>query len=214
MLLLAPLPGVDVLASKKLLVVGGQMTQLHWDDFGLRIDIPDNALPSGILAEIVVRVSTSGPYVYSSPDYWKLASSIYWISSTKDFINPIKLGIWHNIRKFKNSSQLRFVTASDEPQNGKYTFLKTSSDSYFDPKESYGYTFLNHFSAMGVESTEEQFSGCLYHRLSKADEVWEYSFLIYKESSEAVHEMVREHYSFLMPDFMILKIYMYMYSCC
>ena len=47
-------------------------------------------------------------------------------------------------------------------KNGKYTFLRTCSYSYFDPKDSYGYTILKYFSAMAVESTEEQFSGPLY----------------------------------------------------
>ena len=139
---LASLPGVEVLASTRVLVVGGQSSQLEWEEYGLTLDIPDNALPPGFLSEIRVRVSVSGPYVYPNSESWKLVSAVYWISSSKDFINPVQLGIWHNIRGLKNSSDLQVVTAKDTIQNGTYIFENVSEK--FILKDSFVYLNISH----------------------------------------------------------------------
>ena len=186
------LPGVEVLASTSLLVVGGRPSQLEWEEYGLTLDIPNNALPPGFLTEIKVQVSVSGPYVYPNPESWKPVSAVYWISSSKDFINPIQLGIWHNIRGLKNSSVLQVVTAKDTIQNGTYIFENVSKK--FILKDSFVYLNISHFSQYAVTSSklnQTSFDGSLLYRKSpKGKFIWEYSLIVYKHQPDGIVERV------------------------
>ena len=177
----APLIDVEILASTRLLVAGGQRSQLHWEEYGLILDIPDNALPPGFIAEIIIHVSVSGPYVYPDSESWKLASAVYWISSSKDFINPVKLGLWHSAKGLQNSSNLRIVTAQDEVKNTRgYIFEDVSEVHTVDG--SFVYCYINHFSNFAVLSeTDQYFDGCLlYQESPKSAFTWIYSFVVYK----------------------------------
>uniref|UniRef100_A0A1X7UWC5 Death domain-containing protein n=1 Tax=Amphimedon queenslandica TaxID=400682 RepID=A0A1X7UWC5_AMPQE len=49
---IAPLPGVEIDASINQLVAGGSHTQLHWEEYGLTLEVPPDALPCGFIAEI------------------------------------------------------------------------------------------------------------------------------------------------------------------
>uniref|UniRef100_A0A1X7V9J7 Death domain-containing protein n=1 Tax=Amphimedon queenslandica TaxID=400682 RepID=A0A1X7V9J7_AMPQE len=179
---IAPLPGVKVVASTKFLVAGGQSRQLNWEEFGFIMDIPKNALPRGFLAEVVIRVSLSGPYIYPDPKTWKPASAVYWISSSKDFINPVLLRIWHNMRGKTDLSSIKVLTADDNPENRTYIF-KEVHDSKITINGPFVYILLNHFSSYTAVTDGDirHFKGSLIYRKSpKSDKIWEYSFVVYK----------------------------------
>ena len=183
---LAPLPGVDVLASTRLLVAGGKPNQLHWEEYGLKLYIPDDALPPGFLAEIVVHVSLSGPFVYPDSESWTPASAVYWISSSKDFINPVQLGLWHSAK----GSDLRIVTAQDEAQNGMYIFEDIASKNY-KLEGSFVYLYVNHFSIYCSLSNQLKYDGCLLYRKSpKSAVTWEYSLIVHKHHPDGVVQRV------------------------
>ena len=187
----APLTGVEVLASTKLLVAGGQPSQLNWEEYGLILDIPKNALPPGFIAEITIHVSVSGPYVYPDSESWKPASAVYWISSSKDFINPVQLGIWHSAKGLQNGSNLRIVTAQDEVQNVRhYIFEDVSGVHTIDG--SIVYCYINHFSNYVVLSqTDQYFDGCLlYQESPKSAVTWEYSFVVHKSHPDGIKQRV------------------------
>ena len=186
------MPGVNVIASTKLLVIGGQVNELHWMEYGLNIYIPPCVLPKGFLATLVVRVCVSGPFSYPNSTLWKTSSAIYWISSSKDFEESVIISIWHTVRNFQNNSQLRFVSSENELVNGKYLF-KVLDGGSFD--NSYGHIAVSHFTAFEVQSsnqTEESFVGSLfYRRCSPRIRQWDYSFLIYHDMPIGMMETVR-----------------------
>ena len=179
---LAPLPGVKIIASTNLLVAGGSHTQLHWEEYGLTLDVPPDALPRGFIAEITVRVSISGPYVYPDSDTWKLASAVYWISSSRDFVNPVLLGIQHSLRGNVKSSEIKVLTADDRAtQNMSYVFQNLYSN--FTLNGPYVYLLLNHFSGTNLVAnnfTDISFYGALYCKKTKGKYYWDYSYLVYQ----------------------------------
>ena len=156
------------------------------------MDIPKDALPHGFLAEVVVRVSLSGPYVYPDSKTWKPASAVYWISSSKDFVNPVLLGIWHNMRGKTELSSVKVLTADDNPENGTYIF-KEVHDSKFSINGSFVYISLNHFSSYAAVTDDDirHFKGSLiYQKSPKSNKDWDYSFVVYKCHPDGIIEKV------------------------
>ena len=197
MLFLAPLPGVEIIASTNLLVAGGSHTQLHWEEYGLILDVPPDALPRGFIAEITVRVSISGPYIYPDSDTWKPASAVYWISSSRDFVNPVLLGIQHSVRGNVNSSEIKVLIADDRAtQNMSFVFQEHSNFTLNGP---YVYISLNHFSGVSAASTAEiSFCGVLYYKkYPKGKYLWNYSYLVYKSFPDAIVEEVSVTHPFM-----------------
>ena len=181
--ILAPLPGVEIITSTSLLVAGGSHTQLHWEEYGLILDVPPDALPRGFIAKVTVRVSISGPYIYPDSDTWKPASAVYWVSSSRDFVNPVLLRIQHSVRGNVKLSEIKVLTADDKAiQNMSYVFQNLYSN--FTLNGPYVYLLLNHFSATTVvannNSTEICFSGALYCKKMRGKYHWDYSYLVYQ----------------------------------
>ena len=186
---LAPLPGVQVIASTRFLVAGGQSSQLQWEKFGLVMNVPCDTLPRGFLAEIVVRVSLSGPYKYPDPETWKPASAVYWISSSKDFVNPIELRIMHNVRDKANHWLMKVLTAEDNPQNMTYIFKELPNFELQGPDILLS---LSHFSGFSVCTTAEIniFRGALLYRKSaKYKYCWDYKLILYKYYPDGIQEV-------------------------
>ena len=142
------------------------------------MDVPCNALPHGFLAEIIVRVSLSGPYKYPDPETWKPASAVYWISSSKDFVNPIELRILHNVRDKANHWSMKVLTAEDNPQNMTYFFKELPN---FELKGSYIFLSLSHFSGFSVSTSTKSdiFCGSLLYQQSKKYS-WDYSLILFQ----------------------------------
>ena len=198
-LFVAPLPGVEVIKSIDLIVVGGQSRKFNWKRYGLILDIPSDALPPGFVANIVIRVSVSGPYINSGLENWKPVSAIYWISSSREFINPVMLGIWHNVREEVNSSLIKVLTADDFiTQNMSFVFRDHSANFTLDGP--YVYLLLNHFSGVGVCSTvDSSFQGALYYQMSrKVENTWDYSFIVYSSNPDGITEKVNILLTFLL----------------
>ena len=179
---------MEIIASTNLLVAGGSHTQLHWEEYGLILDVPPDALPRGFIAEITVRVSISGPYIYPDSDTWKPASAVYWISSSRDFVNPVLLGIQHCVRGYVNSSEIQVLMANDSAtQNMSFVFEEYSNFTLNGP---YVYLLLNHFSGVSTASPAElNFQGILFKSF-KDKYVWDYSFVVYISYADAIDKKV------------------------
>ena len=191
------MPGVEIIAFTNLLLAGGSHTQLHWEEYGLILDVPPNALPHGFIAEITVRVSISGPYIYPDSDTWKPASAVYWISSSRDFVNPVLLGIQHSVRGHVKSSEIKVLMADDSAtQNMSFMFQDYSNFTLNGP---YVYISLNHFSGVTAASTAEiSFYGVLYYKkYPKGKYLWNYSYLVYKGFPDAIVEEVSVAHPFM-----------------
>ena len=175
------MPGVEVITSTDLIVVGGQSIKFNWKEYGLILDVPPDALPRSFVANIIIRVSVSGPYITSGLENWKPASPVYWISSSREFTNPIMFGIRHYVRGEVNSSVIKIVTADDSPQNASYVFQEIPNN--ITVSEAYVYFLMSHFSGLGSETSIEfdSFCGTLLSRNSpKGKNMWDYNFVVYQ----------------------------------
>ena len=173
------MPGVKVSISTDLIVVGGQSRKFDWKEYGLIIDVPSDALPHGFLADITIRVSVSGPYIYPGLENWKPASPVYWISSSREFINPIMFGIRHYVRGEVNSSVIKVVSADDSPQNVSYVFQEIPNN--ITVSKDYVYFSMSHFSGPQLTIKSDNFCGALFSRdSSKGKNMWDYNFVVYR----------------------------------
>ena len=170
--------------STDLTVVGGQSRKFDWKEYGLLLDVPSDALPCGFLANIKICVSVSGPYIYPGLENWKPASPVYWISSSREFINPIMFGIRHYVRGEVNSSVIKVVTADDSPQNVSYVFQEIPNN--ITVSKDYVYFSMSHFSGVEAKTSikSDNFCGTLFSRDSSIGKnMWDYNFVIYQCSS-------------------------------
>lgn len=161
------------------MVLGGQSRKFN--EYGLILDVPSDALSPGFLANIIIRVSVSGPYITPGLENWKPASPVYWISSSREFINPILFGIRHYVRGEVNSSVIKVVSADDSPQNVSYIFQEIPNN--ITVSKDYVYFSMSHFCGVEVDTSKksDSFCGTLLSRDSpKGKNMWDYNFVIHQ----------------------------------
>ena len=76
--------------------------------FGLRLHIPEGALPPGV-DETTVHVEVSLSDQYCIPDDSELVSAVYWLSAPVKFSHPFTVEIEHNAAFEDPSSKLCFA---------------------------------------------------------------------------------------------------------
>ena len=161
------------------------MKNFNWEEYGIQVSVPSDALPNELVSTLTVHVSVSGPYVFPNPEKWKISSAVYWISSTKNFLRPVMIKIRHT--SVYNDSKVRFLRSTGENINGTFKFTEEPG-GYFSTSDSYGYMFLDHFSGFAISSdmdTDEQFYGWLFwKKMSKMS--WSYSFLIHRQIAKGI----------------------------
>ena len=90
-------------------------TLLNWEEYGLRITIPHEAVPLYDTVEVAITALVGGEFIL--PEDTELVSAVYAISVSKQFLKPVQLEIQHcvSIEKPAHSNYLSFSTAhSDE----------------------------------------------------------------------------------------------------
>lgn len=171
------MPGVEVTRSTNVIVPGGVSTTFNLKEFGLVIVSPPDAIPAGFFAVINIRLSIAGPYVYPDPDNHTMvaASPVYWLSSSKEFFKPLKLGIRHYASE---KAAINVYTANDSQTNMSYIFRKVANVTF---SKNYAYFSMDHFSSTVVGSNDTTFCGTLYYQKSHDFEFqWDYNFVMYK----------------------------------
>ena len=87
-----------------------------WEDYGLRITIPQGAVPLCSDVEVAITAVVGGEFIL--PEDTELVSAVYAISVSKPLLKPVQLEIQHcvSIEKPAHSNYLSFATAhSDRP---------------------------------------------------------------------------------------------------
>ena len=118
-------------------------TLLNWEEYGLRITIPHEAVPLYDTVEIAITALVGGEFIL--PEDTELVSAVYAISVSKQFLKPVQLEIQHcvSIEKPADSNYLSFATASsDQPP---YQF-KPVEGGEFPIGSRYGSIYITEFS--------------------------------------------------------------------
>ena len=120
---------------------------LNWEEYGLRITIPQEAVPLYDTVEVAITALVGGEFIL--PEDTELVSAVYAISVSKPLLKPVQLEIQHcvSIEKSAHSNYLSFATApSDHPP---YQFQPVKG-GMFAIGNQYGNIYLSGFSIWSI----------------------------------------------------------------
>ena len=118
-------------------------TLLNWEEYGLRITIPHEAVPLYDTVEVAITALVGGEFIL--PEDTELVSAVYAISVSKPLLKPVQLEIQHcvSIEQPAHRNYLSFATApSDQPP---YQF-KPVEGGEFSIGSRYGSLYITEFS--------------------------------------------------------------------
>ena len=157
------LRGLDVIGETSFIVFTNQAQTFHWVGYGLKVHIPQEALPPDVeKCRILIKVGLSGKFAL--PPDLSLMSAIYWLDTEPrcKFSKSITLEVQHCTSPTQ-SSQLSFVVARCSQKELPYSF-KILHGGVFRSHTSFGSIQLNHFSFIAVTGNgEPQYCARLYY---------------------------------------------------
>ena len=163
---------MDIVAETSFLVTNKAQT-FHWAGYGLKLHIPEGALPAGLEeCKLLIKVGLYGQFEF--PQNTSLVSAVYWLDSEPrcKFSWLLTLEIQHCVKP-THTSKLNFVRAKCSQTHLPYKF-KVVEGGVFSSESAYGCVQLTHFSLLGVACNEPVFGvrlyhGCLYYLRSTAN---------------------------------------------
>ena len=147
--LIDTLCGVHVADKKLFLIQGDSPQSFDWDEYGLRISVPQDTLSSTETSELAVTALVGGQF--ELPVDTELISVVYGISVSKPLLKPVKLEIQHcaHLITEDHTSYLSFATASIDQPVLPYQF-KLKEGGEFKPGYQYGSISLSEFSLKSI----------------------------------------------------------------
>ena len=133
-----------MIAETSVLVINQAQT-FHWIGYGLKLHIPQDALPTGLEeCQLLIKVGLSGQFTF--PENTSLVSAVYWLDSEPrcKFSQPLTLEIQHCVKSTQTLS-LNFVLARCSQRNLPYSF-EILEGGEFSSLSAYGCIQLHHFS--------------------------------------------------------------------
>ena len=171
--------GIDVLQTTSVSVT--QSAQLfHWKGYGLKLQIPQQALPSHLkTCTITITATLSGQYQF--PENTELVSPVFWLKCEPscEFEVPLDLHIQHCA--LPDNSSCLFMARATCARNLPYTFGKLNG-GVFSKHSSYGVVALDHFSGM-----------CVVQEGSDERRYWSNVFYMGSPNSRDIHFTVTWH---------------------
>ena len=139
---------MDVIAETSVLVTNHSQT-FHWTGYGLKLHIPQEALPTGSEeCRLLIKVGLSGQFALRQNT--SLVSAVYWLDSEPrcTYSQPLTVEIQHCVKPI-HSSRLSFIHAKCSQTHLPYVFEPVEGGE-FSSESSYGCVQLDHFSLLGV----------------------------------------------------------------
>ena len=147
--------------------VTNQAQTFHWAGYGLKLHIPQDALPAGLEeCRLLIKVGLSGQFTL--PQNTSLVSAVYWLDSEPrgKFSQPLTLEMQHCVKP-THTSRLSFVHAKCSQTQLPYA-LETVKSGVFSSESVYGSVEVTHFSLFGAVCNEPAsevrlYRACLYY---------------------------------------------------
>ena len=123
-------------------------TLLNWEEYGLRITIPHEAVPLYDTVEVAITALVGGEFIL--PEDTELVSAVYAISVSKPFLKPVQLEIQHCvfIEKPAHSNYLSFATAPSDEASCEFQPVKGAGE--FSIGSRYGSIYTTEFSLWSI----------------------------------------------------------------
>ena len=153
--------------------VTNQSQTIHWAGYGLKLHIPQGALPAGLNeCRLLIKVGLSGQF--ELPQNTSLVSVVYWLDSEPrcKFSKLLTLEIQHCVKP-THTSTLSFIHAKCSQKLLPYVFEPVEGGE-FSSESSYGCVQLDHFSLLGVGCNDpiagvRLYRACLFYLSSGAN---------------------------------------------
>ena len=140
------LPGTCAAGETQLIIEANKKSCFEWKGYGLKLHIPENALPQTLdQCTVHIRALLSGQF--ELPPEWILVSAVYQIKIPVKFARPVTLEIQHC--SSSTNAGLSFIVAYASKQEIPYRF-KELEGGVFSSNYSYGSILLNHFCLIGI----------------------------------------------------------------
>ena len=148
-------------------LVTKQSQTFHWAGYGLKLHIPQDALPAGLKeCRLLIKVGLSGQFTF--PQNTSLVSAVYWLDSEPrcKFSQPLTLEIQHCVKP-THTSRLSFVHAKCSQTQLPYA-LEAVESGVFSGESVYGSIQLTQFSLVATVCDEpvsevRLYRACLYY---------------------------------------------------
>ena len=143
------LRGVHV-GDKNLFLIQGDCPQsFNWEEYGLRVSVPQGTLPLSEICKMSVTALIGGQFTF--PKGTELISIVYSVSIAKPLLKPVKLEIQHcaHLVTQDHTSYLSFVIASSKQPVLPYQFQLLKGGQFY-PGNQYGSISLSHFCLLGI----------------------------------------------------------------
>ena len=143
-----PIHGADNVGEMTLEVVPGEPLDYYWEEHGLRLHIPADALDTNT-PTLTMRIQASLSGQFKLPDDMELVSGVYWISfPAKSLVQPVTLELQHCAEQ-NEETYLTFVTSKCNREMLPYQF-ELLPRGVFTTTSDYGAVQLYHFSGAAV----------------------------------------------------------------
>ena len=141
------LQGVCVAGDKLYLLQNDTPQLLNWEEYGLRITIPHDAVHQPDTVEVAIIALVGGEFIL--PEDAELVSAVYAISVSKPLLKPVQLELQHcvSIEKPAHSNYLSFATA---PSNYPPYQFQPVKGGIFAIGNQYGSISLSGFSIWSI----------------------------------------------------------------
>ena len=127
-------------------------------EIGIEFDIPPGAVPIGRQVDLSVWPCSAGPF--QLPEGYKLASPVFLILHSFQFLYDITLTIYHyyDLKTEEDCDDMVFLSSPSTPsviENQKPVYLfKVLSKGMFEPSKDYGQVSPKHFCLCAVGSKQ------------------------------------------------------------
>ena len=152
--------GVHV-AGRKLFKIQNNLPQvLNWEEYGVRITVPEGAFPTSETIEVAITALVGGEFIL--PEDSELVSAVYTISVSKPLLKPVLLEIQHcvSLQTQSHANYLSFVTSSSN--NCPFQFQSVDEGS-FPVGGRYGSILISEFSSWAIIQTIKGWLKKLHH---------------------------------------------------
>ena len=171
-------------------MVFNQAQTFHWACYGLKVHIPQGALPAGLNCKLLIKVGLSGQFTF--PQNTSLVSAVYCIDSEPQckFSKPLTLEMQHCAQS-SQTSRLSFARCSHNSPPYAFEILEGGE---FSSQSAYGRIQLHSFSLIiqllsrlpwlarifGDDDEDVKYHASLYYLMKRVDRR-EIHFLITKD---------------------------------
>ena len=140
-------------------VIPGKPLDYFWEDHGLRLYIPADALDAST-PTLTMKIQASLSGQFKLPDDMELVSGVYWISfPSEELKQPITLELQHCAHlEQTEQTRLYFVTSKSNQETLTYNF-EPLDGGVFSSKNDYGSIQIKHFCGIAVASKANQSHG-------------------------------------------------------